>query len=556
MMSSKLKSQKGIHVDIWFVTTVFCMLFFILGLVYPILKIFRLSVINGEGEFTLAYFAKFFGKPYYLKALFNSLKVSVCATLCAVVLGTIIAYIMRTMKIAGKGVLDIIIIITMLSPPFIGAYSWILLLGRSGSITTLIKNLTGITLPSIYGFPGMLLVFTMQLYPLIYLYVSGALKNMDNSLLEAAENFGCTGIKRVFRVVLPLIAPMMLSGGLLVFMRSMADFGTPQLIGEGYRTMPYLIYNEFISEMGGDDGFAATLSVLMVILTTVLFLIQKWISKKMSFSMSATNPVQPKKYHGWKNVLAHIFVYLVVLIGLMPQLTVTYTSFKKTSGRIFVDGFSLDSYRVAFSKMGGCIRNTFVFSILAVAIIVIIGTLIAYITIRRPNLATNLLDILTMMPYIIPGSVMGIALLLGFNKRPLMLVGTVTIIILAYVLRRMPYTIRSSAAILSGIHPSIEEAAISLGASNLKTFMKVTAPMMAPGVLSGAILSWMTIISELSASVLLYVNKTQTMTIAIYTEVVRANYGTAAALSVMLTLTTVIVLLVFFKISGSREISL
>lgn len=116
------------------------------------------------------------------------------------------------------------------------------------------KNLTGITLPSIYGFPGMLLVFTMQLYPLIYLYVSGALKNMDNSLLEAAENFGCTGIKRVFRVVLPLIAPMMLSGGLLVFMRSMADFGTPQLIGEGYRTMPYLIYNEFISEMAATMG--------------------------------------------------------------------------------------------------------------------------------------------------------------------------------------------------------------------------------------------------------------------------------------------------------------
>lgn len=272
--------------------------------------------------------------------------------------------------------------------------------------------------------------------------------------------------------------------------------------------------------------------------------------------MSATNPVQPKKYHGWKNIIAHIFVYLVVLIGLMPQITVTYTSFKKTSGRIFVDGFSLDSYRVAFSKMGGCIRNTFTFSIIAVALIVIIGTLIAYITVRRPNVVTNLLDILTMMPYIIPGSVMGIALLLGFNKRPFMLVGSVTIIILAYVLRRMPYTIRSSAAILSGIHPSIEEASISLGASNLKTFLKVTAPMMAPGVLSGAILSWMTIISELSASVLLYVNKTQTMTIAIYTEVVRANYGTAAALSVMLTLTTVIVLLLFFKISGSREISL
>ena len=168
----------------------------------------------------------------------------------------------------------------------------------------------------------------------------------------------------------------------------------------------------------------------------------------------------------------------------------------------------------------------------------------------------TLLDSLTMMPYIIPGSVLGIALLIGFSSQPLKLSGTAIIIILAYVLRRMPYTIRSSAAILANIHPSVEEASMSLGASKLKTFLLITAPMMKNGVISGAILSWMTIISELSASVLLYTTKTQTLTIAIYTEVIRGNYGTAAALSVMLTLVTILVLLLFFKVSGKREMSL
>lgn len=550
-----MQKRKG-KLDLWFGVSIFCVLFFLLFLVYPIFQIFRQSVTNGEGEFTFAYFLKFFNKPYYLNSLMNSLKVSICSTLLAVALGTLLAYLMRTVKIVGSGVLEVLVIITMLSPPFIGAYSWILLLGRNGVITSLIRDLTGFQMPPIYGFNGMLLVFTMQMYSLVYLYISGALKNLDRSMLEASECFGCTGIKRVFKVVLPLIAPTMLSAGLLVFMRSMADFGTPQLIGEGYRTMPYLIYNEFISEVGGETGFAAALSVLMVIMTTVLFIGQKMVARKMSYHMSAINPVEPVQLHGIKNVLAHLVVYVPILIGLLPQITVTYTSFQKTQGVRFVEGFALTSYQNALSKLSKSVLNTFTFSMVAVLIIVVLGTLIAYVTIRRPNVITNILDALTMMPYIIPGSVMGIALLLGFNHMPLKLSGTALIIILAYTLRRMPYTIRSGAALLSSIHPSVEEASMSLGASKLKTFVKITAPMMKTGVISGAILSWMTIISELSSSILLYITKTQTLTIAIYTEVVRANYGTAAALSVMLTVTTIIVLMIFFKVSGKREMTM
>ena len=542
--------------DAWTVVTLVCTVIFVFFLVYPILQIFVKSVYEPETGFSVAYFKKFFTKPYYITTLLNSFKVTICATLTTAVIGTLLAYIMKTMGIRGKGVLDILIIVSMLSPPFIGAYSWILLLGRSGAITGVVNSIFGIKYNGIYGFPGILLVFTMQLYPLIYLYISGALKNMDNSLNEASEAFGCTGVRRVFKVVLPLIMPTLLAGCLLVFMRALADFGTPMLIGEGYRVMPVLIFNEFISEMGSNDAFAATMSVLMVLITTVFFLAQKYISNRKSFSMSATNPMAPKKYHGWKNVLAHLFVYTVVGIGILPQITVGYTSFQKVSGRMFVPGYSLDSYRTAFDKLGTSILNTFVYSICALAVIIVLGTMIAYVTVRRPSGVTNVLDTLTMMPYIIPGSVLGIALLITFNHKPVMLTGTALIIVVVYVIRRLPYTIRSSSAILAQISPSVEEAAISLGASNMKTFVKVTAPMMLPGVMSGAILSWMTIISELSASVILYVNTTKTLTIAVYTEIVRSNYGVAAALSMILTLSTVVTLLLFFKISGGREIEL
>lgn len=207
-------------------------------------------------------------------------------------------------------------------------------------------------------------------------------------------------------------------------------------------------------------------------------------------------------------------------------------------------------------RSGDAIKNTFSLAVVAIIFVILIAVLIAYVTVRRRNVLTNSLDVVSMIPYIVPGSVMGIALLLTFNKPPLLLSGTAMILIISFVIRRLPYTIRSSAAIVHQISPSIEEAATSLGASNLKTFFKVTFPMMLPGVISGAILSWVTIITELSTTIILYTSGTRTMSVAIYTEVIRGNYGTAAALSTILTAITVISLLIFFKLTGKKEISM
>ena len=146
--------------------------------------------------------------------------------------------------------------------------------------------------------------------------------------------------------------------------------------------------------------------------------------------------------------------------------------------------------------------------------------------------------------------------LYAFNNKPLLLSGTAVIIIISLSIRRMPYTIRSSTAIIGQISPSVEEAAISLGCTETKSFVKVTVPMMMSGVLSGAIMSWITLISELSSSIILYTSKTQTLTVAIYAEVIRSNFGNAAAYSTILTLTSIVSLLVFFKVTGSNDISI
>ena len=550
-------SKHGVRLDFWTGITALSIAVFGLFLIYPLFSLFISAFQDAvTGEFTLEHFTHFFERKYYYQSMINSFSVTACVTVLAIVIGTALAYCMTLFRVRGKTALEICIIISLLSPPFIGAYPWILIGGRSGMLTQWLYNTFGYEFPSIYGFAGILLVLTLKLYPFIYLYAAGAMKNIDAALVEAAESLGCSGIRKVATVIVPLITPTILAGALMVFMNAMADFGTPMLIGEGFNVMPVMIYSEFINEVGDQANFAAAMAAIMVVITSTIFLLQKYVVSRKSFTMSSLRPIAVKELHGARNVLMHAAIYLLVALSLIPQLVVVYTSFLETNGAVFTGGYSLESYTTIFSSLGTAISNTYLYSTAAILIIVFLGMTVAYLTTRRKSLLTDIIDTLTMFPYIIPGSVLGITLLLAFNEEPLLLSGTALIIIISLVIRRLPYTLRSSSAILYQISPSIEEASISLGASPLKTFFKVTAVMMLPGVMSGAILSWITAINELSSSVILFTGATKTMSVAIYTEVIRASYGTAAALSTILTLTTIAAMLIFFRVSGSRDVTL
>lgn len=549
--------NKKIKLDFWNIVTFLIIIVFAIFLIYPLLSLFLDGFKDSKsGVWSLMNYIQFFSKKYYTSALVNSFKLTISVTVIAVLIGVPLAYFMSFYKIKGKGVLEVLFIISMMSPNFIGAYSWILLLGRNGSVTKFLEKALGINMPSIYGFAGMLLVFSLKLYPFIYIYVSGALKKIDVALSEAAESLGCGGLKKVFTVIMPLITPTLVAAALLVFMNCMADFGTPALIGEGYRVMPTLVYSEFVGESGGSANFAACMATIMIIITALVFFLQKWYINTKSFTMSSIRPIQPKEPKGIFKVLIYIYIYLLAGLSIIPQAMVVYTSFKATKMQVFVDGFSFGSYKKVADKALAAVTNTYVFCFFAIVIIITLGMLIAYLTVRRRSVLTSAIDSIAMFPYIVPGSVLGITLLIAFNHQPLMLAGTAFIIIISLVIRRLAYTLRSSSAILYQISPSMEEAAVSLGDTPAKSFVKVTAKMMLPGVASGAILSWITIINELSSSVMLYTSKTKTMSVAIYNEVIRASYGPAAALASILTLTTVISLLVFFKVSGSKDVTM
>lgn len=437
--------------NLWMGIALLILCFFIIFVVYPLILILYKSVIDPESsKLTLDYFTKFFARKYYWSTLVNSFYVTVCSTIIASVIGLPMAYVLRSVKIPGSKYLNILIVISYLSPPFIGAYAWIQLLGRNGFVTQIINSIFGVKLDGIYGFAG-----------------------------------------------------------------------------------------------------------IVIVITLLLFFLQRYIAGHYSYSMTALKPMEAVEAKGSKKIFAYLFVYGVTFLAMLPQLTVIFTSFLEVSGgAVYTGNFSLQNYmNTLFAKDNNSITNTYLFGICAIFIVVFMGIFISYLTVRKRSYVTEVLDTVTMFPYIIPGSVLGISFLYAFNKQPLILSGTALIIIISLAIRRMPYTIRSSTAIITQISPSIEEAAISLGATEFKSFWKVTVPMMLPGVLAGAIMSWITLISELSSSIILYTSKTSTLTVAIYTEVIRSNFGNAAAYSTVLTLTSIISLLIFFKLTHNKDIS-
>lgn len=549
-------TQKKFRMDMWFGVTLILLALYAVFLLFPMGNLFKMAFYDGE-HFTMKYFVEFFTKPYYTSTIANSFKVSIAATVVSLVVGVSMGYLYAVYEIKLAKTVRMCVILATMSAPFVGAYAWILLMGRNGAITVFLQSLfPNVEIPSIYGFGGILLVFTTQLFPLVFLYITGAMSKMDNSLMEASVSMGVTGLKRFFKVIVPLIMPSILASGLLVFIRALSDFGTPLLLGEGYRTFPVTLYNEFVGEVSQNKGFASAIGIVAIVITCVIYIIQNIATAKTSFAMSALNPVPKKKPKGIAGVLVHLYIYIVTGISILPQVYVAYCSFRNTSGQLYVDGYSFQSYREMFGKLGSSVVNTIKIPVISLAFILVFAVLIAYISVRRRNPLTGAVDMISMIPYIIPGTVVGIAMVSSFNRPPLILTATIAIMIISLVIRRLPYTIRSSVATLQQIPLSIEEAAISLGSSKLKTFIRITVPMMSSGIIAGAILSWVTLVTELSAAIFLYTARTQTLTVAIYTQIVRGHYGVASAMATLLTGITIVSMIIFNIVSPDGDVTL
>jgi iron(III) transport system permease protein len=338
-------------------------------------------------------------------------------------------------------------------------------------------------------------------------------------------------------------------------MLALSNFGTPMIIGGRFRVLPTMAYTMYTSEIATRPAMATTISIIMVLASSLAIFLQRYAASRRKYTSMLLNRPVAIQLTGAKNAVAHLISYLIVALSTLPLVVIVVFAFRNTSGPVFIDGYGLDSFRRVISGVPQAITNSIVFSITAVILIVIIGTLLGFVVSRRRNPANTVLDTLLMTPYILPGTVLGIGFITAFNRAPFFLYGTASIMILSYFIRRLPYSVRSAVSILQQIDPALEEAGVSLGAPPARAFRKISLPLMVPGIISGAVLSWITAINELSTSILLYVGGTITMPIRIYLSVMDGYFGPGSAMATILLVATGLAILAMNTFgSGRRDI--
>ncbi len=503
---------------------------------WPLGELVHQSLVGQvSGRVGLENFATFFGSGYYTRALFNSLMVSLGATLLALLLGVPLAMAFTRFEFRGRGLLRVLVLLSMMSPPFIGAYAWIVLFGRSGLVTEWGASL-GLSLPTIYGPGGIILASALSLYPIVFLVMSSALARLDGSLEEASASLGRRPHQVFFEVTLPLMRPAMVTSAMLVFLGVMADFGLPSILGEGerYPVLATLAYSLYLSEIGAEPGMAATTSVVLVLVAFAAVGLGQWVTQRVQVGHDGGRPLAVKPLHGsWPRVWV-AFAVLTVCLANLPLLVVMASSFMEVRGAMFLPVFTTENYVQAWQMMGHALTNSLQYAGMALLVATVLGALVGYVVSRRKDGLTRALDLLVMVPFVVPGTVLGIGYAQVFNSPPLLLTGTSAILVLVLLVRRLPYVVRSSSSIVSQIDRSLEEASSSLGEPPLRGFWRVMVPLMRPGILAGVVIAWLEIFNELSATIVLYTGATRTLPIAAFQQAVGGDFGLAAAYSGML----------------------
>ncbi|MCK9286126.1 MAG: iron ABC transporter permease [Sphaerochaetaceae bacterium] len=532
--------------------------FMAIFLIYPMITtILRAFMPAGNklvlGQFSLEGFTKFFESSMYRKALLNSFVVSFAVTAFSLVIGVPMGYFVARVKLPAKNLMLSLGILPIIMPSFVGAFTWVILLGRNGVLRHFLNVMLGplgIEVPTIYGMFGMILCMTLTYYPFVFQLSYGAFASA-NALLEEAGMLMGASKWRIFRTVtFPLILPSLGASALLVFVRAIGNFGIPAVIGGDKYVLPTLIY--FRVNGFWDLNGAASIAIVNVLITAIVLWLQKYVISRREYeTISATH--SEIKLHEGKGIRIIAFVYCIIILvmSLLPQLTIIIMSFSTRWVGLFPEGFTLKNYLRIPSYSSKELFNTFYLSLLATFLAALLGSLIAYITERKKPKGAALLDMSVMAPFILPGTVVSVALLSAFSGNSIIkLTGTYAIIVISYMVRRTPYVYRSVAASLSQLNPSLEEASTIAGANWLYTFRRVSVPLILPSIISGSILTLTTLLQELSTTILLYSSKTRTVPIQIYGAVADGKLGEASALSVVLLLVVFGIIYILNKSQG------
>ena len=473
------------------------------------------------------------------------------------------AFLLARYEFTGRKILSVLVMAPMALPPLVGVLSFVFLFSESGIIPRAIKEILSLPQVPFYlkGIAGVIAVHTFTMYTYFYMTAAAAIAGLDHSLEEAAYNLGATRWQVWRKIIIPMLTPSIIAASLLVFMVSMASYTAPLIFGIE-RTMTMQIY---LSRTNGNLDMAATQSIILSTVSIALLFIMRWYQERRNYvnQSKGISAHRSELTSTAGRIAAMMFSFVGVIILLLPILTIILVSFSVDSSwttQVLPTQYTLDHYIKLFGdeRTWAPIRNSFEMSGIATVGNVIFGVAVAYIMARFDFKGKWLMDVIIMIPWALPGTVVAINLIAAFNQPTLwsfneILVGTYWILPLAYFVRNLPLVFRSASATFIQFDQSIEEAARSLGATWWYSFRRVVLPLTAGGILAGTLLAFVQGIGEFVASILLFTVNTSPISVEIFQRMYSFEVGTACAYGVLQIAIIILVLSIAHKTKGNKS---
>ncbi len=490
--------------------------FFAVFFLWPVLQILKGGFIDADGHVTFAYLRALLADPIYLRGLGNSFLLAVATTLVALLIALPLALVSDRFLFPGKALLGSLILVPMILPPFVGAIGIKQILGQYGALNALLIELGlrphGWTFDWLGAnqFAGIVLVNAFSLYPIIYLNAVAALANIDPAMSEAAENLGCVGVRRFWKITLPLIKPGLFAGATIVFIWAFTDLGVP-LIFDYDRVTSVQIFAG-LKDIGGNP-FPFALVAVMLASSLLFYGLGKGLFGRDAHAMMAKatssggpQPLPPRLAWACTALFAG-----VTFLAILPHFGVLLVSLSRDwYGTVLPSHFTADNFRMALGHdlTVPAIANSLKYASISTVIDLVIGVALAYVIVRTKLVGRQLLDFLAMLPLAVPGLVLAFGYLAMSQEGKFFsflnpTVNPTILLIIAYSVRRLPYVVRAAAAGFQQTSETLEEAAQNLGCPPLKATIKITLPLISANLIAGGLLAFAFAMLEVSDSLVL-----------------------------------------------------
>ncbi len=484
-------------------------LFLALFLVIPVGTVIYVAFTEkGSGAFTLVNFYDFARTDLFITSFWNSMYVATMTVVLASMFALPLAYLTTRFEFRGSGVVQMLGFIPLIMPPFAGAVAMQLIFGRNGTVNLLLDEWFGFKIPFMEGLNGVIFAQAVHYFPFILINLSAALRNIDRSMEEAAQNLGCQGFRLFRRIVFPLAMPGYVAGASLVFVKVFDDLATPLLLNVKDMLAPQAYLR--ITSIGLADPMGYVIAVVLIVVSVLAMGASAWVMKGRDYAtvQRGGGGLAQRPLGRGQAVAAYAVVGLILFLVLAPHIGLFLLSIATVwSFSPLPDAFTFAHYERVFAESSVFIKNTLLYATLAGIIDVVFGVAIAYLVLRTRLPARHWLDWTASAALAIPGVVLGIGYLRTFFgvKMPdgTSLASFWIIIVLALAIRRLPYALRACYAALQQVSASLEEAAENLGANKQRTVRRIVLPLMMGGMLAGFVTSFATAAVELSATLML-----------------------------------------------------